>query len=281
MGVLTKAIVRISRLPQKDDVYALFFPSWEQACKGVQDLAASGLGLSMIRLSNPKETMTNLALAGRERRINLLNRYLSLRGIPQKEACMCLIGFIGSQRLVKTVRRESFSILRRHKGVSVGKAIGKAWKKNRFRSAYLRNSLWNLGYAVDTLETAVTWDKVTSTMKSIEKALEDVCRTWNERIHVFTHLSHVYKTGSSIYTTFVFRLAKTPPETLQRWQALKQAASRAIVDAGGTISHQHGVGIDHKNYLKEEKGVLGISTLKTVFDHLDPDYRMNPDKLVT
>jgi len=280
MGVLTKVIVRISRLPQKDDVYALFFPSWDQACKGVQELAGSGLSFSMVRLSNPKETMSNLALAGRERQLNLLSRYLSFRGIFQKEACMCLIGFIGSQRLVKAVRCESFSILRRYKAVSVGKAIGKVWKKNRFRSAYLRNSLWDLGYAVDTLETAVTWDKVTSTMKSIEMALEDVCGTWNERIHVFTHLSHVYKTGSSIYTTFVFRPAKTPQETLKRWKALKQAASRAIVNAGGTISHQHGVGLDHREYLTAEKGVLGMSTLKMVLDHLDPDQRMNPDKLL-
>jgi alkyldihydroxyacetonephosphate synthase len=280
MGVLTKVIVRISRLPQKDDIYAFFFPSWDHACKGVQDLAGSGLSLSMVRLSNPKETMTHLALAGRERQIKLLNQYLRFRGVPEKEVCLCLVGFMGSQRLVKAVRRESFSILRRYKAVSVGKAIGKAWKKNRFRSAYLRNSLWDLGYAVDTLETAVTWDKVTSTMQSIEKALADISGTCNQRIHVFTHLSHVYKTGSSIYTTFVFRLAKTPQETLNRWQALKQTACLAIVDAGGTISHQHGVGVDHKNYLKEEKGVLGMSTLKTVFDHLDPQQRMNPDKLL-
>jgi alkyldihydroxyacetonephosphate synthase len=193
---------------------------------------------------------------------------------------MCLVGFTGSRRLMKAAKHESFAILRRHKGVSVGKAIGKAWKKNRFRSAYLRNSLWDLGYAVDTLETAVTWDKVTSTLKSIEAALKDVSGRFNERIHVFSHLSHVYTSGSSIYTTFVFRLAETPQETLNRWKTLKQAASRVIVDVAATITHQHGVGIDHKEYLPSEKGVIGINTLKTIFDYLDPDQRMNPEKLV-
>lgn len=193
---------------------------------------------------------------------------------------MCLVGFIGSKRLVNAVRRESFSILHRYNGISAGKAIGKAWKKNRFRPAYLRNTLWDLGYAVDTLETAVTWNKVSTTMQSIELALKETCRAFDEKIHVFTHLSHVYKSGSSIYTTFVFRLAETPQETLNRWKALKQAASRAIVSAGGTISHQHGVGIDHKTYLPAEKGAIGISTLKTIFSHIDPDQRMNPEKLV-
>ena len=50
--------------------------------------------------------------------------------------------------------------------------------------------------------------------------------------------------------------------------------------SGGTISHQHGVGLDHKNYLQAEKGTVGIDTLKSVFDHLDPEQRMNPGKLV-
>lgn len=280
MGVLTKVHVRISKRPEIDDVYALFFPSWDHAIYGVQDLAGSDLPFSMVRLSNPKETLTSLTLAGRERQIKILNHYLKYRGIRENEACMCLLGFTGSRRLMKAVKRESFAILRRHKGVPVGKAIGKAWKKNRFRSAYLRNTLWDLGYAVDTLETAVTWDKVTSTLKSIETALEDVCGTCNERIHVFSHLSHIYKSGSSIYTTFVFRLAETPQQTLDQWKALKHTASLAVVDAGGTISHQHGVGLDHKNYLQAEKGTVGIDTLKYVFDHLDPEQRMNPGKLV-
>ena len=152
--------------------------------------------------------------------------------------------------------------------------------KNRFYSAYLRNTLWDLGYAVDTLETAITWDKVTHTMQAIEKSLQGAIKPDNERLHVFSHLSHVYSSGSSIYTTFLFRLLETPEKTLKTWRRLKDAASRTIVAAGGTISHQHGVGKDHKRYLEAEKGNIGIHTLQKMFDHLDPDQRMNPDKLL-
>jgi alkyldihydroxyacetonephosphate synthase len=67
---------------------------------------------------------------------------------------------------------------------------------------------------------------------------------------------------------------------LNRWKKIKQAASQAIVSNGGTISHQHGVGLDHRPYLESEKGAIGISTLQHVLLHLDPDRRMNPTKLL-
>ena len=114
----------------------------------------------------------------------------------------------------------------------------------------------------------------------IEKGLGQALDSANERILTFSHLSHVYPTGSSIYTTFVFRLAGTPQQTLEHWQTLKQAASRAIVEAGGTISHHHGIGKDHLPYLEAEKGPIGINTLKQVFSYLDPNRQMNPGKLL-
>jgi len=280
MGVLTKVVVRISPLPERDDIYAVFFPSWENSKQAVQALAASGTRFSMVRLSNPMETTTNLALAGHEREIAWLNRYLNFHDISQPEACMCLVGFTGSRKQVTSAKSEAFSIFRPFKGVSVGTVIGKAWKKNRFRSAYLRNTLWDLGYAVDTLETAVTWQNVTETIAAIEQSIRQALIPWNEHVHVFTHLSHVYPTGSSIYSTFVFRLAQTPGETLERWRALKQAGSRAVVNSGGTITHQHGIGTDHKQYLGAEKGELGIAALQQIFSYFDPDRRMNPGKLI-
>jgi alkyldihydroxyacetonephosphate synthase len=281
MGVLTKVSVKISPVPEKDDVYGFFFPTWDAGLEAARAVAGAGLQFSMIRLSNPAETETNLALAGHERQISLLRRYLRLRGLTGSQVCMCLMGFTGSRRMTKASKSYALSIMRRNSGINIGKAMGNAWKQNRFRSAYLRNTLWDLGYAVDTLETAITWDKVTTTVQSIEKAIINALSERGEKVHAFAHLSHVYPTGSSIYLTFVFRLSEKPRATLEAWKSAKQSASRVIVEAGGTISHQHGVGKDHLAYLISEKGELGISTLKTVFDHLDPGHRMNPNKLVT
>ena len=280
MGVLTNVVVKVAGLPEKDDVYGVFFPSWERAVHALQTIAGTDISFSMMRLSNPAETMTNLALAGKVRQIALLSRYLRWRGISEKNACMCLVGFTGSHRLTAAARRAAFSIIRRFKGICVGKPMGNAWKKNRFQSAYLRNTLWDLGYAVDTLETALTWDKVSPAVEAIEQSLRAAIKPDNQRVHVFSHLSHVYPSGSSIYTTFLFRLSATPGKTLEAWKRLKQSASHTIAAAGGTISHQHGVGTDHKKYMAAEKGTIGIQALEKMFNYLDPKHQMNPGKLL-
>jgi alkyldihydroxyacetonephosphate synthase len=98
---------------------------------------------------------------------------------------------------------------------------------------------------------------------------------------VFSHLSHLYSQGSSIYTTFLFRAADTYEGTLARWRRLKKAASETIMEHGGTITHHHGVGTDHAPYLLSEKGPLGINTIKALCRTFDPDGLMNPGKLVS
>ena len=114
----------------------------------------------------------------------------------------------------------------------------------------------------------------------MEAALRGGLEKWNEKTHVYTHLSHLYSDGSSIYTTYLFRLAPTPEETMERWRHLKRVASEAIVAGHGTISHQHGVGVDHAPYLAAEKGELGMKTISGMLKGFDPAGVMNPGKLV-
>lgn len=280
MGVMTRAKVRVRRVPETDDIHGVFFPGWDEAVSAARELAASDLPLSMIRLSNPAETMTNLVLAGREKEVGVLKKYLRIRGLYDSSWCMMLMGVTGPRRMASAGRKRAGRIIRKYRGVAVGKSMGKAWKKNRFTAPYLRNTLWKTGYAVDTLETAVTWDRVNCTVNEIQESMRRALLKKNEKVHVFTHLSHVYSSGSSIYITYVFRLADTAEETLERWHAIKSAASEAIVKAGGTISHQHGVGTDHKQYLAAEKGELGMGIIRGINLQLDPDQRMNPGKLV-
>jgi alkyldihydroxyacetonephosphate synthase len=280
MGILTHVTVKVSPIPERDDVYGIFFPSWKNAVEAVRVIMGKGIPISMLRLSNPRETETNLALAGHKRLIWILKQYLKIRRFPDSGICMALIGFAGSSRMVSAAFKETSSHFRKFKGVWVGKSLGKAWQKNRFRAPYFRNTLWDLGYVADTLETAVNWDKITQTMEHIEKVLKQGLILSGEKVHAFSHLSHVYPTGSNIYTTFLFRLADTPEKTLIRWKYLKKAASRVIINACGTISHQHGIGIDHLPYLPAEKGNLGMELIQTICSHVDPDKQMNPGKLV-
>jgi alkyldihydroxyacetonephosphate synthase len=233
----------------------------------------------MLRLSTATETSTTLALAGHEILIGALERLLSIRGLGD-EKCMLLLGFSGKASLVRANRGEALDITSKWGGVHVGKTFGEQWHKNRFKTPYLRNTLWEMGYGIDTLETAIDWGKTIQMVDQIEIALHQTMESFSEKVHVFTHLSHVYPYGSSVYTTYLFRLAAAPEDTLSRWQAMKAAASQVIVSVGGTISHQHGVGMDHLPYLSAEKGPLGIKTIASLCHQFDPKGMMNPGKLV-
>mgnify|MGYP003383334350 CR=1 FL=1 len=112
--------------------------------------------------------------------------------------------------------------------------------------------------------------------RTLHGGLQDI----GERAHAFTHLSHTYPSGASVYTTYLYRIATDPDETLRRWQVLKAAASQVIVQHGGTISHQHGVGLDHRPYLAQEKGALGMAVLGDLCQRFDPDRLLNPGKLI-
>lgn len=279
LGIITEVIVRVSPLPERDDVHAIFFPDFDAGWEAVRRIAQARLPLSMMRLSTARETQTTLALAGRHKLTNALDKLLSLRGVREGK-CMLLVGFTGRKNVTKTGRKAALAIAGQHKGVHVGRQFGKQWQKGRFRAPYLRNSLWEAGYAVDTLETAAPWSGIPGMINGIETALTEAAAGFNERIHVFTHLSHVYPTGASVYTTYLFRLAADPDETLERWRLLKTAASRAIVAGQGTISHQHGVGVDHAPYLAAEKGELGIAAIADLTRRFDPRGIMNPGKLI-
>ncbi len=282
LGVITEATVRVSPLAEHERlaVHALFLPDWNSAQTAARQIVQAGLPLSLMRLSTPTETETTLMLAGHERLIGALQRLISLRGVRDGK-CMLMLGFSGREAVAKTARSEALALAGAHGGVNVGRAFGSQWYKNRFRTPYLRNALWELGYGVDTLETATTWGNVSAMVEAIENALHHALVPFDERVHVFTHLSHFYPSGCSVYTTYLFRLADGPGETLARWQAMKDAASRAVVGLHGTISHQHGVGTDHAAYLPAEKGDLGMALLHDAVRRFDPDGIMNPGKLLS
>lgn len=279
LGVLTEATVRVTPLPETERFHAYFFPDWAQAETAVRELVQLRLPLSMLRLSNEVETLTSLRLAGHPRLIGALETYLGLRGLKPEKKCLMLLGVSGRAAACRTALRTAQGIIRRHGGVTAGGIFGEKWKAQRFRSVYLRNTLWQQGYAVDTVETACDWPHVEPMMRAMEAAAREALAAFGVRAHAYTHLSHLYPQGSSVYSTFIFPLAPGYDENLARWQALKQAVSLAIGRHGGTISHQHGVGRDHAPYLPAEKGPLGMEALGALVERLDPEGLMNSGNL--
>lgn len=278
LGILTQAVVRIQPRPPLETFYGVFFHDWDSGVEAMRQIAQERAPISMARLSNAQETETTVALSGKEALVQWANRGLRLAGYDSRR-CLLIFGVTGTPAACAHARRHALQIIRAHGGLFTGQAIGNTWRKSRFLTPYLRNTLWELGYAVDTLETALPWAKVLSAAENIQAALKTALESFNERCLVMAHLSHIYPDGASIYVTFIFRRSVDAEETLARWKALKSAASQAILQCRGTISHQHGVGLDHAVYLEAEKSPLGIELIRQMAYTVDPRGILNPGKL--
>ncbi|MDP2369447.1 FAD-binding oxidoreductase [Rhodoferax sp.] len=279
-GILTEATVRVTPLPEHESFHAIFLPNWDAAEAAVRTLVQHKLPLSMMRLSNGIETETNLTLAGHATLIGWLERYLALRGCGAGK-CMLMLGVSADRRTARHALKEARRTLGKFGAVYIGTAMGSKWVANRFKGPYLRNTLWDQGYSADTIESAVDWPNVKPLMLAMEQAARDVFAQYGERVHAFTHLSHLYPQGSSIYSQFVWATAPGGfAPNFERWQKLKAAVAAGIAAHGGTVSHQHGVGRDHATHLKDEKGPLGMATLAELCRHFDPNKIMNPGKLL-
>ena len=279
LGIIAEATVRTVPIPEYERTVAMFIPDWERGMAAVRELAGARLPLAMIRLSTPAETRTTLALAGRRRRLGLAMRWIGRRGAGD-EPCLLLLGLAGRIRVAEATAGVASKIVRHAGGVPAPGAFGRQWDAGRFQAPYLRNALWDAGYAVDTLETAIDWSRAPGLAAALVQTLNAGLDGENERVHAVAHLSHVYPSGTSIYLTYVFRQSPRPEGTQRRWLTLKTAASRTIVEHGGTISHQHGVGRDHLPYLAVEKGELGMAALRDVAARFDPAGQMDPEVLL-
>jgi alkyldihydroxyacetonephosphate synthase len=92
------------------------------------------------------------------------------------------------------------------------------------------------------------------------------------------HVSHSYHDGACVYFVLIYPLDLR--RGVEQWQAIKTDITNAIVKSGGTVSHHHGVGMDHVPWMEAEQGALGCEALRAIKQRLDPDGIMNPGKLL-
>ncbi len=219
----------------------------------------------------------SLALAGGGGVKGRLGRvYLGARGYG--DGCLAILGFEGSVEEVAARRALAIEIVRGAGGLRVGRSPGEAWLASRFSAPYLRDELLTHGVMVETLETATRWSNLTVLHARVVAAIEDALRVQGTPGLAMCHVSHLYDTGASLYFTFL--AAQREGEEIEQWQAVKDAASAAILDGGGTITHHHAVGRDHAQWMPREVGDVGLDALRALKAELDPAGIMNPGKLL-
>jgi alkyldihydroxyacetonephosphate synthase len=262
-GIVTSVVVRIRPRPVARVFEGWRFDSFGAGLDAIRRLAQDGPLPTVLRLADEAETAVNLAdpdvLSG------------------GTGGCLAVCGYEGTAEEVPVRRAAAAQVLQDAGGESLGESPGEIWREGRYRAPYLRDPLLDAGALVETLETATFWSGIAALKSAVTDALTTTLTGMRTPPLVLCHVSHVYQTGASLYFTIVCAQTVDP---VGQWRAAKQAANLAIGAAGGTISHHHGVGIDHREAYAEEVGSLAIEALQAVKHTLDPEGILNPGVLL-
>ncbi len=261
LGVITAVTVRVRALPAATHYEGWRWPSFDAGTAAMRSLAQAQLLPTVVRLSDENESALNLADPD------------SIGG-SSDSGCLMIVGFEGTRSVVDARRAAVTAVLTELGGAPLGVEPGQKWLAGRFDAPYLRDSMLDVGVLVETLETAAYWSGLRRTYDAVSSALRE---SLGEPALVLCHVSHVYETGASLYFTVA---APEGDDPLGRWADAKQAAMDAIVDTDATITHHHAVGTDHRPWLQDEIGRLGIDVLRAVKATVDPDGILNPGVLV-
>jgi alkyldihydroxyacetonephosphate synthase len=282
LGVIVEATLRVRPKPRIQDIRGMLFRDLSLGVRAIRAFSAAGLPMTMMRLSDAEETELSLLLRHDPERSFDPNA-LALSALRRlgyaDERALLLFGVEGDSLTDVTLSMAKAHALGiAQGGLPLGRGPGESWKKDRFKNPYLRDLLLDHGVAIDTLETAFEWSQLEAGHRQVIEALKRAAREHAGGGFAMGHISHSYADGACVYFIVIYPVATV--DALGQWQAIKRAATDAIVLAGGTLSHHHGIGSDHAPWLEAEHGALGMTALRALKAALDPAGIMNPGKLL-
>jgi alkyldihydroxyacetonephosphate synthase len=272
LGVVTRAWMRVQARPRFRASASVQFPSFEAGAEAVRELSQSGLWPSNCRLLDPGEA--------------------ALTGAAPEGRALLVLGFESADHPLDAWIARALECCRDHAGeVADGPRTSSdadgsgarsggagAWRNAFVQAPYLRDTLIAAGVVSDTFETAITWDRLPSFVASVREAAQAAVTEECGAGRVTCRFTHVYPDGAAPYFT-VLAPARRGSE-LSQWDAIKAAASEAVSAAGGTITHHHAVGRDHRPWYDRQRPEPFAAALRAAKRELDPAGIMNPGVLI-
>ena len=249
LALITRAWVRVRPRGTARRSASVTFPSFAAGGDAVRAILQAGLRPANCRLVSAREAA--LTFAG--------DRDLLVLGFEEDVA-----GFDAAAALC----REHGGELRESGGGSG------AWRDAFLRAPYLRDTFVAMGVLSETFETAVTWDRLPALVESVDGVEREALGGAGS---VTCRLTHAYPDGAAPYFT-VLAPAERGEEAAQ-WDAIKAVAGDAVLAAGGTITHHHAVGRDHRRWYDEQRPEPFAAAWRAAKAALDPDGRLNPGVL--
>jgi len=289
LGVITQVTIQVHKLPEKREVIAYLFPTWDAGLLAMHEIARSEAHPVFTRVSDaeettfslstqkaPSNTMKKVAAFGQDK----LFAYLRLRGWDT-EAAMCLsyVCFEGSKKHNEREKDIVKDIVGRHGGIVLGTGPGNLYDQKKFDTPYIRDFLLDRRTVGDVSETAAPWSKLAEVHRRAKDAAKRAFAEIGRTGFVMCHMSHSYHAGACLYFTFAFVLEEGRDE-LEQYDAVKSAIQQEFMDAGATLSHHHGVGTEHRRWMEEDLSPEGVALMAGLFATADPGNRLNPEKVL-
>jgi len=284
LGVITEVTVQVHRTPEKRDVYAYFFPNWKAGIEAMQEIAESDAHPSITRVSDARESGFSLATSKERHGFDkfaadtVLPFLMRRKGWTNLEdICLSFIGFEGETSYAKRQKKLVDAIVKKHNGLGVGTGPGVLYDQKKFDTPYLRDFLLDRGAAGDVSESAMPWSQVIPLYDAVRAAADKAFDEIGIKGWIMAHMSHSYHSGACLYFTFAFVFGDDP---ITEYDTVKRAIQQAFVDNGGSISHHHGVGVEHSPWLEQDISTQGVAVMRGLFEATDPKGTFNPRKIV-
>ena len=284
LGVITEATIHVRRVPPERKLLGYLFPTWTAGLAAMRDIAASEACPSVTRVSDAPETAFSFATRTAPTPLDrvkskALQAFLRRRGWDLEAMCLSFIGYEGSARHVAAERKLTERIIKRHRGICIGRGPGELYDQKKFDTPYIRDFLLDRGAPADVSETSAPWSELQTVYGNVMAAGHGAFHRLGVPGYLMCHLSHSYHSGACLYFTF----ALNPPDdrdALEDYGVVKRAIQQAFVDSGATLSHHHAVGTEHAQWLEEDISTPGVAMLRALFEGTDPRANLNPGKIV-
>jgi len=268
LGVITEAWLRVQRPPAHQAAVSVRFGSLAAGAEAVRAITGSGLRPSNCRLLDPMEA--------------------ALAGLGDATHALLMLGFEAADHPVGAFMDAALKLAAGHGGSwdetreygprgSRAGATGQ-WRDAFLRMPYLRNAFPAMGLIAETFESAVTWDRFPAFHETVTAAAAETARKLCGWALVTCRFAFAYPDGPAPYYTVLAQGRRG--EEVAQWDAIKATASQAVLASGGTITHHHAVGRDHRPWYDQQRPEPFAAALRAAKAAVDPKAILNPGVLI-
>ena len=259
LGVITEAWMRVQAKPEHRATAGVTFGSFERGAAAVRELSQAGLYPSNCRLLDPGEA--------------------ALTAADPEGRALLVLGFESADHPLDPWLDRALECCSDHGGEVQRRGEGAgAWRAAFLQAPYLRDTMVAAGILSETFETSITWDRFEEFVAGVRERAGAALREVYGQGTLTCRLTHVYPDGAAPYFTLLAPARRG--SELEQWDEVKAAASEAVLDTGGTITHHHAVGRDHRPWYDRQRPEPFADALRAAKSAVDPGGLLNPGVLI-